>query len=201
MLAADPPNLTGAAKTIQRTIRDAERAHEVVRRLRAMFAAKAPAMESFDLNDATREVITLSAGELKRGSALLHTKFADDLPLIRGDRVQLQQVVLNLLLNAIDAMAEVKARPRTLTIQTELQEDGDVNLRVRDSGTGIDAAAVDKLFQPFYTTKSNGMGVGLSICRSIIESHGGRLWANANENGPGATFCFCLRGATRVRDS
>ena len=157
-----------------------------------MFTAKAPTMEAFDLNDAAREVITLSAGEIKRGRVLLQTKFADDLPLISADRVQMQQVILNLLLNAIDAMAEVGDRPRTLLVETDLQGAGGVKLSVRDSGTGVDTDTVEKLFQAFYTTKEHGMGVGLSICRSIIEGHGGHLWANANEDGPGATFAFEL---------
>ncbi len=195
MLASDPPNLAGAAETVRRTIRDAERAGQVIHRLRAMFTAKAPTMEAFDLNDAAREVITLSAGEIKRGRVLLQTKFADDLPLISADRVQMQQVILNLLLNAIDAMAEVGDRPRTLLVETDLQGVGGVKLSVRDSGTGVDSDTVEKLFQAFYTTKEQGMGVGLSICRSIIEGHGGHLWANANEHGPGATFAFELPGA------
>jgi PAS domain S-box-containing protein len=196
MLTADPPNLTGAAETVRRTIRDAERAGQVVRRLRAMFTAKAPTMEEVDLNNAAREVITLSAGELKKGRVLLQTKFADELPLIRADRVQMQQVILNLLLNAVDAMAKTEDRPRTLLVETNLQDTGGVKLAVRDSGAGVSADTIEKLFQAFYTTKEHGMGVGLSICRSIIEGHGGRLWASANEDGPGATFAFNLPGAT-----
>jgi C4-dicarboxylate-specific signal transduction histidine kinase len=160
--------------------------------LRAMFSGKTPSMEKVDLNDAAQEVITLSAGELHRGGALLRTKFSGELPLILADRVQLQQVILNLLLNAVDAIAKVDGRARTLLMQTDLQEDGAVKLTLRDSGTGLDTAAVEKLFQTFYTTKADGMGVGLSICRSIIESHGGRIWGNANEDGPGATFAFRL---------
>ena len=122
MLAADRPNLTGVAEPVRRTIRDAERAGQVVNRLRAMFAAKAPALEDVDLNNAAREVITLSAGELQKGRVLLQTKFADDLPLISADRVQLQQVILNLLLNAVDAMAKVEGRPRTLLVETDIPE-------------------------------------------------------------------------------
>jgi signal transduction histidine kinase len=191
MLAADPPNLAGAAETAQRTIRDANRASEVIRRLRAMFSTKAPTIEAADFNDVAREVITLSAFELQRRGALLQTAFADDLPRVRVDRVQLQQVILNLLLNAADAMAEVDDRPRTLQVATGLREDGAVMLAVRDSGTGFDPQSVEKLFEAFYTTKPDGMGVGLSICRSIVEKHNGRLWAEANE-GPGATFSFYI---------
>jgi signal transduction histidine kinase len=116
---------------------------------------------------------------------------ADNLPLVSGDRVQLQQVILNLLLNAADAMSGVEDRPRTILVQTSLHDGDSVKLAVRDSGVGVDPDAVEKLFKAFYTTKVNGMGIGLSICRSIIESHDGRLWAEAND-GPGATFSFWL---------
>ena len=122
------------------------------------------------------------------------TDFADDLPQVKVDRVQLQQVILNLLLNAADAMAGVEERPRTLLVQTSLDDDGSVKLLVRDSGTGIDPAIIERLFEAFYTTKAKGMGVGLSISRSIITRHGGRLWAEDNQ-GPGATFSFSIPGA------
>jgi PAS domain S-box-containing protein len=191
MLAADPPNLAGAAETARRTIRDAGRATEVIRRLRAMFSTNPPTIEEADLNDVAREVIALSTAELQRSGALLQTDFAERLPHINVDRIQLQQVILNLLLNAADAMAGIGDRPRTLLVQTGLHDDGGVRLLVRDSGTGIDPDAVEKLFDAFYTTKPQGMGVGLSISRSIIERHDGRLWAEANE-GPGATFSFCI---------
>jgi signal transduction histidine kinase len=144
-----------------------------------------------DLNDAAREVIALSAGEIQRSRALVRMDFADDLPLVRADRVQLQQVILNLLLNAADAMAGVEDRSRTIQVQTDLHDDGCVRLDVRDSGIGVNPKAIEKLFEAFYTTKATGMGIGLSICRSIVESHDGRLWAAANE-GPGATFSFCI---------
>jgi len=191
MLSADPPNLAGAVETARRTIRDANRASYVLKRLREMFSKKEPVTGSFDLNDAAHDVIVISAGELQRRGARLQTEFADDLPFVRGDRVQLQQVILNLILNAAEAMAEVEDRPRTILVKTGLLEDGGVRLAVRDSGVGVDPDNVEKLFGAFYTTKADGMGVGLSICRSIIESHGGRLWATPNE-GPGSTFGFSL---------
>jgi PAS domain S-box-containing protein len=200
MLATDPPNLVGAAETARRTIRDANRASEVIKRLRTMFSRKASTTEIVDLNDAAREVIALSASELQRSGALLQADFAEDAPLVNGDRVQLQQVILNLLLNAVDAMAGVDDRPRTLLVQTELDDGGGVKLAVRDSGSGVDPHAVERLFDPFYTTKAHGMGVGLSISRSIIESHDGSLWATAND-GPGATFSFCIPGALEGRAS
>jgi len=191
MLAADPPNLAAAAETVQRTIRDAHRALEVIKRLRAMFARKAPTLENMDLNDAAQEVIAMSAGELRRSRAVLQTDFAESLPAIRADRVQLQQVILNLLLNAADAMAGIEDRPRTLRIQSAMHGIDSVELLVRDSGVGLDPRAIDKLFEAFYTTKAHGLGIGLAISRSIIESHRGRLWATPNE-GPGATFGFSI---------
>lgn len=194
MLAADPPNLAVAAETIRRTIRDANRATEVIRRLRAMFSTKPTTMESADLNDLAREVIALSTAELRRAGALLQTEFADGLPQVKVDRVQLQQVILNLLLNAGDAMSAIEDRPRNLLVRTALRDDGNVVLLVRDSGTGIAPDKIGRLFEAFYTTKAKGMGVGLSISRSIIERHGGRLWAENNE-GPGATFSFTLPSA------
>ncbi len=191
MLAADPPNVVGAAETVRRTIRDANRATEVIKRLRAMFAKKPPTMEIVDLNDAAQEVIALSLGELRRNRAVLGTEFAESLPAIRGDRVQLQQVILNLLLNAADAMARIEDRPRTLRIQTLIHGVNSVELRVQDSGIGLDPHSIEKLFQAFHTTKTHGLGIGLSISRSIIESHNGELWAKANA-GPGATFGFYI---------
>ena len=195
MLAADPPNVSLAAETIRRTIRDANRATEVIQRLRAMFSTKVATMEMADLNDVAREVIALSIGELQRAGALLQTDFADKLPHISVDRVQLQQVILNLLLNAADAMSGIEDRPRALLVRTALHDDGRVQLLVRDSGTGIDPAKIEKLFDAFYTTKAKGMGVGLSISRSIIERHNGRLWAANNEDGPGAIFSFSIPSA------
>jgi PAS domain S-box-containing protein len=191
MLAADPPNVAGAAETVRRTIRDANRAAEVIKRLRAMFAKKAPTMEMVDLNDAAREVIAMSSAELRRSRSVLQTDFAELLPAIRGDRVQLQQVILNLLLNAADAMAGIEDRPRTLQVQTEIHGSDSIQLLVRDSGVGVDPRGIEKLFEAFHTTKAHGLGIGLSISRSIIESHHGKLWARAND-GPGATFGFCI---------
>jgi PAS domain S-box-containing protein len=191
MLAADPPNVVGATETIRRTIRDANRATEVIKRLRAMFAKKAPTMEMVDLNDAAREVIAMSSAELRRSGSDLQTDFAELLPSISGDRVQLQQVILNLLLNAVDAMAGIEDRPRTLRVQTEVHGSDSIKLLVRDSGVGLDPHAIEKLFEPFHTTKTHGLGIGLAISRSIIESHKGELWAMAND-GPGATFGFSI---------
>jgi signal transduction histidine kinase len=191
MLAAVPPNIEGAVETARRSIRDGNRASEVITRLRAMFAKKKTGTESVDLNEATREVIALSVNELQRNRVTLRTEFASDLPLITGDRIQLQQVVLNLLLNASAAMSGVEDRPRRLVIRTERDLGDSVRLSVQDAGVGIEAEDSDRLFDAFYTTKSTGMGIGLSVSRSIIENHDGRLWARPNE-GPGATFSFSI---------
>jgi len=191
MLEMDPPDLIGAAATVRRTIRDANRASDVIARLRAMFSKTRPTMEMVDLNEAAREVFILSAGELQRRRAQLQTDLAEDLPLVRADRVQLQQVVLNLVLNAADAMAGVEDRPRAILVRTRCEDARGVRLDVQDSGVGVSPEANDKLFDAFYTTKQGGMGLGLSICRSIIESHHGRLWASAND-GDGSTFSFYI---------
>jgi PAS domain S-box-containing protein len=191
MLGANPPDVDGARETARRTIRDGNRASDVITRLRALFSKKEFSLESVDLNEATREVITLSRSELQRNGVVLESELADDLPNVTGDRVQLQQVILNLLRNASDAMVDVHDRPRQLLVKTE-QGDGDrVRLTVRDVGIGVDPQVVDKLFDAFYTTKSDGMGIGLSVSRSIIERHHGRLWAERND-GPGATFAFLV---------
>lgn len=191
MLAADPPNVDGAREAARRAIRDGNRASEVIARLRALFTRKRAITESLDLNEATREVIAGSLSELQKNRVILRLELADDLPFIPGDRVQLQQVILNLLRNASDAMRSVDERPRQLVIRTERDEEGCVRLSLKDAGAGFDPRAASKLFDAFYTTKNDGMGIGLSVSRSIIERHHGRLWATLND-GPGATFSFSI---------
>jgi signal transduction histidine kinase/HAMP domain-containing protein len=187
MLDAVPPNIEGARETARRTIRDGNRAADVITRLRALFSKREFMLEPLDLNEATREVIALSANDLHRNRVILQSEFASDLPMIVGDRIQLQQVILNLLRNGSDAMVDVHDRPRHLRIRTE-REDGDrVRLTVSDAGVGLPAQSIDSLFDAFYTTKSGGMGIGLFVSRSIVERHQGRLWAEPNV-GPGATF-------------
>ena len=190
MLANDPPDVDGARETARRTIRDSNRASEVITRLRALFCKKDATTESVNLNDAALEVIGLSLADLQKNGVVLRPELADDLPLVTGDRVQLQQVILNLVLNASDAMSSVDDRPRQLVIRTE-REDDRARLTVQDVGVGIEPSGVDKVFEPFYTTKSGGMGIGLSVSRSIIERHHGRLWATLND-GPGAAFSFSI---------
>jgi PAS domain S-box-containing protein len=190
MLAADPPDVGGARDTARRTIRDGDRASEVIARLRALFTKKESTTEPLDLNEATREVIALSATDLQRKRVILRQEFTDNLPPVNGDRVQLQQVVLNLLLNAADAMSDID-RPRDLVVSTTRDEGDRVRVTVRDVGVGLELESTDKLFDPFYTTKSSGMGIGLSVSRSIVERHRGRLWVERND-GPGATFVFSI---------
>ena len=191
MLASDPPNVNGACETARRTIRDGNRASDVVTRLRSLFAKKDTVIEFVDLNEAAREVIALLMSELQRSCVILQSEFADDLPPVAGDRVQLQQVILNLVRNASDAMSDVDDRPRQLVIRTERDECDRVRLTVQDSGVGLTPQAMHRLFEAFYTTKSGGMGIGLSVSRSIIESHQGRLSAAPND-GPEATFSFSI---------
>jgi PAS domain S-box-containing protein len=201
MLDANPPNVEGARETARRTIRDGNRASDVIARLRALFRKEEFTLELLDLNEVTREIVALSLSDLQRNRVALHTKLADDLPTITGDRIQLQQVILNLLRNASDAMVGVDDRPRHVLIRTE-REDGDrVRLSVRDAGVGIDPRSMNKLFDAFHTTKSDGMSIGLSVSRSIIDRHHGRLWAEQND-GPGATFSFSIpNGPGRATDA
>ena len=204
MLDADPPNLDGARETARRTIRDGNRASDVITRLRAMFSKKEFMLESMDLSEATREVIALSLSDLQRNRVMLRSELADDLPVF-GDRVQLQQVIMNLLLNGAEAMREVNDRARELTIRTEREAGDDrVRVTVRDTGVGVDSQTMEKLFDAFYTTKHGGMGIGLSVSRSIVERHHGRLWVEAND-GPVPRSCFPFPaahdGPQRLRQS
>jgi PAS domain S-box-containing protein len=192
MLGADPPNIDGARETARRTIRDGNRAADVITRLRALFSKKAAATETVDLNEATREVLSLVYGDLLRNKVILRAELEDAYPLlVTGDRVQLQQVILNLVRNAWDAMSEVNDRPRDLHIRVDLDQHGRARLTVRDAGSGFGLENAERLFDAFYTTKPGGMGMGLSLSRSIIESHGGKLCAQVND-GAGATFSFSI---------
>jgi PAS domain S-box-containing protein len=201
MLAADPPNVEGARETVRRTIRDGKRVTDVITRLRGLYSKKDPSLESMDLNGVAREVIASVLSQLQRNQVILRQELADDLPLVAGDRVQLQQVILNLIGNASESMSAINDRPRELLIRTERDEDDRVRLTVKDVGVGFAPHAADRLFESFYTTKTGGMGIGLSVSRSIIDAHQGRLWAALND-GPGCTFSFaipcraeCLAGA------
>jgi len=197
MLAADPPDIDGARLTAKRTIRDGNRASDVIARLRELFIKKEFTLEPLDLNEAARDVISLSSNDLQRNRVILQVELADGLPFVTGDRVQLQQVILNLLRNASDAMVDVHDRPRQLLIKTEREDGQRVRLAVRDAGVGFAPRSMDSLFDAFYTTKSGGMGIGLFVSRSIIEKHDGRLWAQPND-GPGATFFLSIPCASEI---
>ncbi len=189
-LGAQPSNLDRVREALRLIVADATRAGNVVAGIRALIQ-KVPARRSFlDINEAIREVISLTRGEAVKAGVSVQTDFADGLPLIYGDRVQLQQVILNLIINAIEAMSGVAETPRALQISTA-QADHSILVAMRDSGPGLDPASLEHLFNAFYTTKSSGMGMGLAICRSIIEAHEGQLYARANEP-RGAVFQFTL---------
>jgi PAS domain S-box-containing protein len=190
-LATNPPNTNAAQEAAQRIVSDGKRASDVITRLRSLFAKTSGSTERFDLNAVAREVVVLSANELQRNRVVVREELASDLPPVTGDRVQLQQVILNLLLNASDAMREVEGRARQIVLKTDRDEGDGVRLSVQDAGTGIEPRNERKMFEPFYTTKAGGMGIGLSISHSIIERHRGRLWATAND-GHGTTFSFTI---------
>ena len=191
MLEGDPPNVDGARQTARRIIRDGNRASDVISRLRVLFSKKEFTLEPLDLNEATREAIALSLSDLQRNRVILRSELTEDLPPVIGDRIQLQQVILNLLRNACDAMVGVEDGPRHLLVRTQREEDDRVRMSVQDAGCGVNPQDVERLFEAFYTTKSGGMGIGLSLSRSIIERHQGRLWAKSND-GPGTTFSFSI---------
>lgn len=190
MLDLDPPNILGARNTARRTLRDGQRAHDVIARMRAFIVKKAAPRESVNLNELAREVAALLSSELQRSGAIPRLNLTENLPSVAGDRVQLQQVIVNLLLNASEAMRGIEDRPRQLVIATK-QEQANACLSVTDSGVGLRDQDIGGIFEAFYTTKSDGIGIGLSVSRSIIESHNGQLWADHNE-GPGATFSFSI---------
>lgn len=190
-LARPVPDLGEARSAVERIARDAKRAGDVIARVRAMSRKAATEREPLDINETVQGVVMVTEGELRRQSVTLAVDYAEGLPVIAGDRVQLQQVVLNLMMNGIEAMTAVANGPRELAISTA-GEDGEVRVSVRDSGIGITPEAMSRMFDTFYTTKPSGLGMGLSISRSIVEDHGGRLWAEANE-GPGTTFRFTIQ--------
>jgi PAS domain S-box-containing protein len=190
-LDARLPDLEETRQAVARIVSDGIRAGEVVDRIRALIKKVPARRDRFGINDAIMDVVALTRSELSSHGVSLQTQFAQGLPLIQGDRVQLQQVMLNLIVNAIEAMNGVSERARKLSISTEMDSSNGALVAVRDSGLGLDPASLENLFDAFYTTKSSGMGMGLSICRSIIEAHGGRIWAEANVP-QGATFQFTL---------
>jgi len=189
-LARRPPDLEGATHAIERVVRDGLRATDIVGRTRALVRKTPARTDDVAINGAISEVVTLAHGEVSKSHVRLQVQLADGLPVIRGDRVQLQQVLLNLIMNAIEAMSEMRVERRDLLISTRPGKES-ILVAVRDSGPGLSDAAREQIFEPFHTTKSNGLGMGLSICRSIVEAHGGRLWASANTP-RGSAFQFTL---------
>jgi C4-dicarboxylate-specific signal transduction histidine kinase len=189
-LDANPPDLSEAREAMARTIDEANRASQVIQRIRTLLQKSSREMQSLDVNEIIGEVLVLSGNELVRGGVMVHCELAADAAMVRGDRVQLQQVMLNLIMNAIEAMSTVIDRPRTLLVRSA-KGDGGVVIQVQDSGTGLRPEDVDRIFEPFFTTKPQGIGMGLSIARSIVEAHGGRLWATPGPS-PGTVFEFTL---------
>jgi C4-dicarboxylate-specific signal transduction histidine kinase len=194
-LAKETPNLQEAQAAIQRILRDANRAVAVIAGTRAMLARDKPEFAALDINDIVEDVVGLTQEQRVAAGVVVQTSLADELPQVMGDRIQLQQVILNLVLNGMDAMAEVADRPRVLRIRTDLVCGADVRVAVEDCGVGLDPTIVDHLFDDFFTTKADGVGLGLPISRSIVLAHGGQLWANpASENG--AVFQFVVPAIT-----
>jgi C4-dicarboxylate-specific signal transduction histidine kinase len=190
-LAGPIPNLSEAREALARITRDGKRASDVIGRIRALVKKSSTEKAGLDLNEAIQEVVVLVQSEIQKSEVTLQMELAIDLPQILGNRVQLQQVILNLVMNGIEAMSAVTDRSRDLLIRSCKYESDKVLVAAQDSGIGIDSQNLEKIFDAFYTTKSQGMGMGLAISRSIVESHGGRLWAVPNI-GPGATFQFTL---------
>jgi PAS domain S-box-containing protein len=190
-LAGRPPNIEKACEAVGRIVRDGKRTGEVIAQIRALCRKSGIKRQRLDMNEAIEEILALAQGELRTKRVALRADLATRLSPVLGDRVQLQQVVLNLVMNGIEAMSSVQDRPRELVIRTQEGEDDQIVVTVEDSGTGLDPKITEQIFDAFYTTKDEGMGMGLSISRSIVQDHGGRLWATTNE-GPGATFQFTL---------
>jgi len=192
-LSGVSPDLDEAREAIRRITRDGKRAGNVISQMRSLFKKTGTAKDQLDLNEVIEEVVILTESEARRNQVVWRNELAADLPPVLGDRVQLQQVLVNLILNAIEAMASVEDRERVLLVKTQPDEASQVRVTVQDSGTGFDPQNAERIFNAFHTTKAGGMGMGLSISRSIVESHGGRLWARLND-GPGATFQFTIIG-------
>ena len=200
-LAAETPNLEEARRYLALIARDGKRAAEIIGRVRALLKRAPPRKELLDMNEVIREVIALTQNELQRSSVKLEMHLSNGLPLVPADRVQLQQVMLNVLVNAVEAMNEVGDRSHELEVASGRSDGTDVFVEVRDSGRGVDAATLDHLFDSFFTTKTEGMGMGLSLSRSIIEAHGGRIWAAPNEpHGLALRFTLPIQADRRAGD-
>ena len=190
-LNAQPPNLEEAREALGETVKEGNRTTDVIGRIRALIKKAPPRKDALEINRTILECIGLIRGEIVKNGVSVQTQLAEGLPLIQGDRVQLQQVILNLIINAVEALSSVREGARELVITTGKDEPDGVLVVVRDSGPGLSSAGLDRIFEAFYTTKPGGLGMGLSICRTIIEAHRGRLWATAAQP-QGATFQFTL---------
>jgi C4-dicarboxylate-specific signal transduction histidine kinase len=190
-LDAQPPDLEEVRKAVGRAVNEGNRATDVIGQIRALIKKAPPRKDGLKINEAILEVIALARGEVVKHGVSVQTQLADGLPLIEGDRVQLEQVLLNLIINAVEAMSGVREGTRELLISSGKAESNGVLVAVQDSGPGLPPESLERIFEAFYTSKPEGMGMGLAICRSIIEAHGGRLWASANEP-RGAVFQFIL---------
>jgi C4-dicarboxylate-specific signal transduction histidine kinase len=196
-LGGAQPNLDEARKAVDRIIKDSYRASDVISRVRAL-VKKTPARNDLvDLNEVIVEVLALAQNQARRAGVVLKRELATDLPRVRGDRVQLQQVILNLVINGLEAIAKNKNGERELSISSGIDDSKDMTIAVRDTGEGLDPANLDRVFDAFFTTKADGMGMGLAISRTIIESHGGRLWATPNSP-RGAIFQFTLPADSEI---
>jgi C4-dicarboxylate-specific signal transduction histidine kinase len=190
-LEMNPPNLDEVREALACVVRDADRAKDVIGRMRDQIKKAPPRKECFDLNEAINEVIVMVRSAIAKGGISVSTRLVDGLPPVHGDRVQLQQVLVNLILNAVEAMSSVEDGTRELSIRAEQSQTGGTLVAVHDSGPGVDPVNPEQVFEPFYTTKTSGIGMGLAICQTIIDGHGGRLWMCANEP-RGAVFQFIL---------
>jgi PAS domain S-box-containing protein len=197
-LAREPPDLDEVRQTLDRIVSDGKRAGDVIGRIRSLIKKATPRKEDLEINEAILEVVALTRGEMVKNGISMQTQLAEALPLVQADRVQLQQVILNLIINAVEAMSGVAEGSRELLISTGKDASNGVLVSVHDSGPGLESKSAERLFEAFYTTKPEGMGMGLAICRSIIEAHGGRIWATANEP-RGAVFQFTLSEEGGVR--
>jgi C4-dicarboxylate-specific signal transduction histidine kinase len=191
LLRAEPPDLERTSQALDDIIKDGRRVSEVIDRIRALVKKKPTQTDVLDINQVVTETIALTRSEILKNGVSMEIGLAGDLPPIRGDRVQLQHVIMNLVMNAVEAMCSAEEGARELQICTARDREDAILLTVRDSGPLLKSESLDRFFAPFYSTKSNGMGIGLSICRSIIEAHGGRIWATGNES-HGATLHVTL---------
>ncbi|MEA2465177.1 MAG: hypothetical protein QOJ98_2924, partial [Acidobacteriota bacterium] len=194
-LGAQPPDLEEVRQAIDAILKDGTRAGDVIGRIRALVKKAPPRNDQLNINEAILEVIEVTRSELLRNGVSLQTELAKGLPLIRGDRIQLQQIVLNLIMNAVEAMGDASKGSRDLLISTAEDKSNGALVAVRDSGPGLNPESLERLFDPFYTTKPGGMGMGLSICRSIVEAHDGMLWVEPNAP-QGSVFRLVLGGDT-----